>query len=345
MRELPVRILAQSADAGGPIVSVDGVFDAPGLHLSHWPGNRTPRALKHDLSTGCALAFARLPRAQRDALVGDAVAFANNHYDTDGSLALFAVTHPEAAVEHADALLAAAAAGDFFGWPDDRALAIDAIVSGVAHSAHSPLAAELDGLASVERWQRCTDYVLGIVPTLLDGSLEPWRALWEPVLAAARADRADLERCSRRDDTPADLTVWTAARNARSSRAGAGERFDPGRHALFGGTRADRVLVVGPGSAGASYRCVVSTRSWFDLVTERRLARPDLVEAARRLNALEGADAADASAWRAQAATNASPELWFGGPQLESFAEHNAALATSRLDPPTVERELGLATA
>ena len=34
---------------GAPIVSVDGVTGARGLNLSHWPGNTTPRELRHDL--------------------------------------------------------------------------------------------------------------------------------------------------------------------------------------------------------------------------------------------------------------------------------------------------------
>ena len=50
--DLPVSIL--EAAPREPVLSVDGTFGAAagGLNLSHWPGNTTPRALRHDLSTG-----------------------------------------------------------------------------------------------------------------------------------------------------------------------------------------------------------------------------------------------------------------------------------------------------
>ena len=64
---------------------VDGT-EAGFRSLSHWPGNSTPPALKHDLSTGIALAWARLSPAERRGLLGSFSQVANNHYDTDGAL-------------------------------------------------------------------------------------------------------------------------------------------------------------------------------------------------------------------------------------------------------------------
>ena len=44
--KLPVRILldpeVSPEDPGEPLLSVDGAWGAPGLNLSHWPGNKTP---------------------------------------------------------------------------------------------------------------------------------------------------------------------------------------------------------------------------------------------------------------------------------------------------------------
>ncbi|HVS17431.1 MAG TPA: DUF6687 family protein, partial [Planctomycetota bacterium] len=137
-----------------PFVGVDGHLAGARLELSHWPGNATPRELRHDLSTGAALAFAALSRERRAALAGGARVVANNHFDTDGTLAMFAVLEPEAARARAAGLLAAAAAGDFFAWPDDRALAIDALVNGATDAERSPLAGELAGLAGSARHQR-----------------------------------------------------------------------------------------------------------------------------------------------------------------------------------------------
>jgi len=106
--DLPIRVLL---DAGTePVLSVDGAWNAPGLNLSHWPGNTTPKELKHDLSTGIALAFARLPEGRQEELAEGCVALANNHFDTDGVCAMFAVRHPELALPRSEELLAAAAA-------------------------------------------------------------------------------------------------------------------------------------------------------------------------------------------------------------------------------------------
>ena len=114
----------------------------------------------------------------------------------------------------------------------------------------------------------------------------------------------------------------------------------PGRHALFGTTSADRVLVVGTRGSGATYRFVLNTTSWFDLASGPRLPRPDLDALAARLNELEGADPAGAIAWRAQATASPSPELWHGQADVEMFAEHAPWLVESRLAPKIVKNAL-----
>ena len=59
LRRIRTELARRSVD------NVAGVFGADGLHLSHWPGNRTPSGLKRDLSTSIALEFARLPADER----------------------------------------------------------------------------------------------------------------------------------------------------------------------------------------------------------------------------------------------------------------------------------------
>ncbi|MCZ6597354.1 MAG: hypothetical protein O7B99_06940 [Planctomycetota bacterium] len=330
--DLPVRILDEPPPE--PVVCVDGAFGALGLELSHWPGNRTPENLRHDLSTGSALAFARLPQEEQDRLAGDATAIVNNHYDTDGCCALFAARRPDEALARAERLLDAARAGDFFRIPDLGSLAIDAIVGGLDDPDRSPLAPELVGRSDLERWQIAVDHLMERLDAVLDGDREPYRALWEPVVERARADLARLEGCAREERSELDLTIWTAAGHGT---------FAPGRHALFGSTASDRVLAIGPaddGGDGTTWRLVLSTLSWFDLVTIAKPPRPDLGALAERLNELEGSDPAGPAAWRAQARTNASPEFWFGAADLESFAEHNDALRPSALAPALVREEI-----
>ena len=333
--ELPVRIL-HGAPAE-PVIAVDGAFEtrlgAPGLALSHWPGNTTPAELRHDLSTGSALAFARLAPARRAELARGCTAIVNNHFDTDGTCALFAVRHPARALELERELLDTAAAGDMFQFPSERALAVDALVAAFADPDRSPIADELRGLDSRARHERATHALLELLPTLLTADLSPWRSLWAERVETASAERAELALASRDDLVHLDWTVWTAKPERFHERA-------PGRHALFGSTPQDRVLFARSTGRGGLYRFVIDTYSWFDLVTRAVLPRPNLEAAATRLNSLEGTGPSDELAWRAQPTGSPSPELWFGSSSLELFAEHNDSLAESRLEPALVRRVL-----
>ncbi len=328
--ELPIRIVDRAPPE--PVISVDGAFGAPGLCLSHWPGNTTPAALKHDLSAGIALAFSRLPvRAQED-LARGATAIVNNHYDTDGACALLAVRHPELALPRADRLLDAAAAGDLFRLPSELAFQIDCIVSGLADLERSPWRDRFGRSSDRERHEMCVRELMHVLPRLLDGDTEPYADLWRAELEELRADRAAVAAATRDEITHLDLAVFTAG--------GSGARFDPGRHALLGTTTADRVLAIGPRPDGATYRFLLSTVSWFDLATRRAQARPDLEALAARLNELEACSPEDELAWRAQTTASPSPELWFGASDHELFAEHAPVIAPSRLEPALVRREI-----
>src|SRR5262245_65766281 len=93
-RTSPIRIL--DAKSGERMLSVDGTWGQPGLNLSHWPGNTTPKELRPDLSTGVALNFARLQPKERARLAEGCGGIANNHLDTAGRCALFALGRPGA---------------------------------------------------------------------------------------------------------------------------------------------------------------------------------------------------------------------------------------------------------
>lgn len=321
-RRLPFRLV--DAAPAEPVISVDGAFGARGLNLSHWPGHATPAALRHELSTGSALAFARLPAAEREALSAGAEAVVNNHYDTDGACALFALLEPELALAHERALLEAAAAGDFFEVPSELAFCIDTAVGQLGDERRSPLARELRGLDERARHERCLAWLFEHFPALLAGDLAPARGLYELELDQLRGDRWRLAQAERTDLESAQLTHWVLARPLL---AGA----DPGRHALFGSSGMDRQLVSFPRGGGWCHRLVIGTRSWFDLPGRERRPRPALAALAAELAQLEGAPARADASWRAQAADSPSPELWFGTSALELFAERNAALWPSRL--------------
>lgn len=335
--ELPIRIV--DGPVAERLISVDGAWEQPGLNLSHWPGNTTPRELRHDLSTGSALAFARLDPARRAELARGCVAIANNHYDTDGVCALFAVRHPDAALAREQLLLECAATGDLFRFHGQRSFAVDAIVAGLADRERSPWRARFAGLDGRARNELVVRELVERLPELLDGDLEPWAALWRAEYEALQRDRADLAEATRDELVHLDLAVLTAAHGRSSSRAGA-RAFDPGRHALFAAEGADRALVLGPGAQGTTCRFVLNTTSWFDLVSRRAQPRPALERLAVRLNGLEGCAVHDAHAWRAQPVDSPAPELWFGRVEQPFYAEHNRALAPSRLGAPRIRAEV-----
>jgi len=356
---LPVRF--QTEPGAAPVVSVDGAFGAAGLELSHWPGNRTPAGLKRDLSTGIALEYARLPERERARLAAGCEAIAINHFDTDGLCALLAVLEPERALRHAALLLAAAEAGDRFRVPSLDGFRVDALLLALADPARSPLPREVFTARGAAKQAQLVDAGLAVLRRVLAEGLEPFRALWEPAERVLSADRRDLAAATFDDLVHLDCAVWTAPHGRASSRPGptpsaaqgaaAGAAvFDPGRHALFGATRADRVLALGPGPHGTTARFVLGTGSFFDLATEPGSPRPDLAALARRLQGLEdgpahgparssdGGAPPPGCAWRHQAQDGASPELWYGRAGLALYGEHAGAwLAPSALSADVIK--------
>lgn len=304
------------------VVSVDGSSDAPGLNLSHWPGNRTPPSLRHDLSTGSALAFARLPEDERAALIEGCDEVVNNHYDTDGTCALWVATHLDRAGSLASELLAAAASGDFFEVPGEDAFLADCCIRNAADPERSFLEG-LEDREDLERWQLATAHWMEHLGDLLGGGHTEYRALWEPELERLRRDLDVLDRATCNEVAGQALTTWSAT-------------SQPGRHALFERSGTDRVLACRAADRGTEFRFLIGTRSWFDLVSPAPPARPDLEALARRLDEREGSRVDEGFGWHTHPTESPSPELWFGRPGLSFFEEHNDHLGPSRLEPEIV---------
>jgi len=259
MTERRFEFFVEGADPSRTLL-VDGTAEGY-ASLSHWPGNATPVALKRDLSTGIALAFAALNEAERVAFVGTRDVVANNHYDTDGVLSVFAVLHPEQALARRDVLLAAAAAGDFAVWRGPDALAIDLTIMASSSSPGSPVPGLAAAHSDTERWAAAYAYWLDALPELLDDP-QRHRAL---VAAEFDATLAQLERVHAGDDVHVerfpddDLAVVT-------TRA---ELGPVALHEAAGDLH--RVLVVHPGADGPRYAFEYRDESWFELVEKRPL--------------------------------------------------------------------------
>lgn len=327
--DLPIRFL--EAPVAEPVIKIDGAWEGPGLDLSHWPGHRTPEALRHDLSTGVALRFARLSEHDRARLAAGCVALAVNHYDTDGVLAVWAVRHPEAALRHEEFLLEAAATGDWFRLASTRALRFDLLVQLLVDPERSPWRALYAGLSDARRRERCLVELVARLESWLDAGRFEHEELVSEACASIEADLAALGECRLDDLLHLDLAVWNRSR--------ADAPFDPARHALCGASERDRLLALAPVvGGGTSCRFMVNTTSWFPL-EEPRLPRPDLARLAARLDQLEGAER-NGCRWRAQPSSSPSPELWYGRAGVPFFAERNGALGCSRLEPQAIKREV-----
>ncbi|MFT4649522.1 MAG: hypothetical protein ACI9X4_002762 [Glaciecola sp.] len=330
--QLPLIYILEPGDK--PVLSVDGGFEGPGLNLSHWPGNSTPDELKHELSTGISLNFVRLPEARQAEWTRGCTALVNNHFDTDGVLALFVLLKPEVALQHADQLLEIAAAGDFFHLPSEHAFCFDLLITSYGDRERSPIAEQLVGLKSMERYRVVTEHLLRQLPTWLENGIESEKALFTPALERLRRDLQGLERAENVPLIHFDLSVLHAA---------PGTIDEPGRHAMFHTAGTDRILWMAKEADGSGVRArfLVGTRSWFDIPGLIVQPRPDLKQLAARFNALEGSTPEQASAWRYQPTDTASPELWFGAANLPLFCSYpGSSLHNSQLTAHVIRAEI-----
>jgi hypothetical protein len=304
-----------------PHLSVDGMTPA-GPNLSHWPGNRTPRQWKTDLSTGIALRFARAPRDEQQQFLAGVTVVLNDHYDTDGFGALLAVLRPEVAFAHEELLLAAAAVGDFGTWHTARAFTIDRAVVRLANP-DSPVANEFaDEVDPARLSLRRYQWLLAHADELLAA---PER------FAALSADEAG------RITGEIDQGLRGAIERRRFGGIGLAVLTTRGpRHRMTLNTLAGafRVLHVELGDDGPRYRYHDRTESWFELVTQAPLPRHDLRPLAARLAELEPPH--DGAQWCADPPGEPIPELYFGVPSAQEYGQLTRVLVPSRLAPERV---------
>jgi len=245
--------------------------------LSHWPGNTTPSTLKRDLSTGIALAWAALDARERARVLGDFEHVANNHYDTDGALSLFAVLRPDEALPRADLMQRAAATGDFGTWNGPDALAVELTVMALPGHPHSPVThAESD--SSDTRREAAYRWCMEHLDEVLDDPYR-WQALWQErheqvVDDIQRVDAGEGLTVERFPDE--DLAVVHSER----------ELTRLGLHQAAGDLY--RVLLTRRGEAGTRYRFFYRDESWFELPEREVLPRRALDLAAEHLGRLEG---------------------------------------------------------
>lgn len=296
--------------------------------LSHWPGPPPPPALAHDVTTGMALAYARASEAERVELLGSFSVVTNDHYDTDGALALFAILDPSAARPHDDLMIRAAKTGDFRTWHGEDALAVDLTVWAAIGAPSSPLRARLDAIDDyAESSELAYRWVFEQMPQVLADPFR-WRSLWQP-----RFDRVVEERrrllageipVERYDDL--DLAVVRL-------------RAPMTRHTVVAAADdLNRMLVVHESEQGFRYRFTYRNESWFLNTRDRTPKRRPLDEAVRALDRLEG-ERDGGARWWCTPIDSTSAQLGFGAVEQQAgvFGDFRTDLdPTSALSPPEV---------
>lgn len=162
-------------------LSVDGLVPQS-YHLSHWKGNQTPTPLKADTSTEIALRYISHPNPKL--LFPQVNIITNNHFDTDGLLAVWTLLNPKKAVPMAGRLIAAAEAGDFSSFSSEEGVQMHLLIDALSSSEQSPLFPEMSGYAGPKE-AFLYKTLLPMLPDLFrkkDDYLSLWRKPYEEIL-------------------------------------------------------------------------------------------------------------------------------------------------------------------
>lgn len=323
--ELELRLLpAEGPEAAVPHLSVDGM-SPEGPNLSHWPGNRTPRKWKADLSTGICFHFARATETEQQEFLDGVGGVLNDHYDTDGFLSLLAVLRPEVAMRHEELCLLAAATGDFQAFQTWRGFAIDRIVLNLADPERSPHAAAFADLSGAVKDHERYRWLLEHAASVLS---EPER--YQPLYADELAQVQEQLRAAR--SGAVERHLWPDQRLAVVTSSSELHRM-----VLNTMAGAYRVLHIQETGDGLLYRYHDRTETWFEVVSFSPPPRRDLGPLQTRLEQLEAeAGGNGPGRWCADAASEPVPELYHGVPAEQAYGQITRTLTPSRLEPETV---------
>jgi hypothetical protein len=306
MRAGPLPYLPASEAAEIPNVMADGApMPSTVLSLSHWPVSPTPAELAHDLSAGSGFAF--LDSKKRWPAAG---AITTDHYDQDGLVTVFAVSHPELARPRRRELLAVAEAGDFAvaDAPEAArvAFALASLGSFGDGAGSSPLDGSMHGPA------------LGHLVEWVDDP-DCCRSRWEDEEAFVTWSDAALDAGRFELSERPDLDLAVVAARAGLGAGGMGvewrqhweftHRADSPLHpvALYRRiAQRFRVLFLTP----PRYELRFRYETWVRLASRRPMLRPDVLPLAERLSAMEP----EGQRWNFTGAASLVPRLAPAGP-------------------------------
>jgi hypothetical protein len=313
-----------------PKLSIDGTVPNS-IHFSHWEGNRTPQEVKADTSTEIALNLVGSRDFER--LTQGVKLVTNNHFDTDGVLSVWTVLAGERALDLKSELIAAAEAGDFSAYTNERAVRASIVIQGsdqpiAGEEAGSPLARYLAGEAVTDD-ARAYELVLPEVERVLrhTDAYEPlWREAWTMI-------EASLESFARGESTVEEHADVGLSVITLSPELFGPSGFKPTRHAapftaITRHARGQVYLIATPLKDGWSYRVDYPYYSWAETIVRPRIQRRDFSPLIARLNELD-----DSQEGRWMPDTN---EL----ASALKFMDQDGRPAASALDPQTVAREM-----
>ena len=295
---------------GRPNIVVDGSpTGGTVLCLTHWPHIESPARYRGDLSAEMAFRYAENRRGG-----GDATLVSNNHFDQDGLVSMYALTHPAEAAARRDLLIDVAHAGDFATSTTLAAARISMTLSAYATPGRSPisdLAADYSEMTA-----QLYEEMLPLLGDLCDHP-DRYKELWEEEDATLRESQSVLAsgRAALEEVPDLDLAVFVLPEDGpRSGGHRFGGRWVPGLHpmALHGRTERFAMLVIREQSYEFTYRY----ETWVQYQSRRPRARVDLSHLTDELNANESGP----GVWRADPVSELTPGLRLEGAQHSAMS-------------------------
>ncbi|HEY9774948.1 MAG TPA: DUF6687 family protein [Planktothrix sp.] len=281
-------------------IIVDG---APHSHtkltLSHWPGNTTPPALKHDLSAGIVLNYLHAPQ-----LHINVEAASNNHFDEDGLIGLWALLNSEEALEREELLLDVASAGDFGVFKDRDAARIAFILKAWTRPDVSPLNQSVFNLPYLEQTMILYEELLPRLLNVLDRH-EHLEQYWKPEdkLLSKSEEQIRKKEITIEEYPEIDFAVVTLAK-PKPKEIDEQKPWQSLVHemAIHNKTNMLRILLV----HGQRYKFYYRYESWVELISRKSTGRVDLSQLCRQLSQQE-----ESAVWKADGTNDITPALFF----------------------------------
>ncbi len=238
----PLRYVPFDELGTAPNIIVDGAAnDHTVLTLSHWPKSGTPRELKRDTSTEIVVEFLKSGGPEAHGIAAECVS--NNHFDEDGLFGVWALLHPDLALDWSDFFADCARAGDFGVYGAEAAIQVVMAIAAMARDSDEPYLTLLPQLEDLVR------------------HTERYEAWWRVDFDELKASEAALVRgtATIEERTDLDLAIFRSAAPLHEvSENTATERF--------------RVLDI----VGSTYELRFRYETWVQYISRRPMPRVDM---------------------------------------------------------------------